>query len=444
MLWLIGMRKISVMFFCFLLAVNSSAVALGTVSATDLVLENSWNTKTSMDQARSGLGVVAVEGKIYAIGGIISYLQYLNAEPVVVGTNERYDPKTDTWVTLEPMTTSRYDFAIIAYQNKIYCIGGSTSGVVEVYDITANSWSTKKSMPFDGGDLHANVVDGKIFVTTSAGVLDFKDEMQHLQDGLIVEKNCFRLFMYDPVADSWTEKTGVSTTLAMTDHKHVSTTILDKIIVISSIGHTIMEYRDSPHAIFTGAVDSNVLEYDPKFDVWNKINTAPKDVVTYGYYGIGVGVTTGINAPQRIYMFQGQRTDIYYPAKDVWAVGKSMPTERQCFGVATVDDRVYVIGGYVVTMDYFGMPTFTLEIVSTNEQYIPGEGTTYPHESTPPDPIVTTPSLVTDQPMPESPESKVMSYIIATMVIVVLLGAVGSLAIFQKKRQQTLKKTVFC
>ncbi|MCL1970209.1 MAG: hypothetical protein FWF66_01940 [Candidatus Bathyarchaeota archaeon] len=38
------------------------------VSASELV-ENSWNTKAPLSQARASLGVVAVDGKIYAIGG---------------------------------------------------------------------------------------------------------------------------------------------------------------------------------------------------------------------------------------------------------------------------------------------------------------------------------------------------------------------------------------
>jgi hypothetical protein len=38
------------------------------VSASSLV-ENSWTPKAPMQQARNSLGVIAVDGKIYAIGG---------------------------------------------------------------------------------------------------------------------------------------------------------------------------------------------------------------------------------------------------------------------------------------------------------------------------------------------------------------------------------------
>jgi len=87
------------------------------VSSSSELVEDSWNTKTPMSQARSGLGVVAVDGKIYAIGG--------RTETGFVGTNECYNPKTDKWITLKPMPTPRRSFAIAEYQDKIYCIGGS-------------------------------------------------------------------------------------------------------------------------------------------------------------------------------------------------------------------------------------------------------------------------------------------------------------------------------
>jgi hypothetical protein len=101
------------------------------------------------------LGVVAVDGKIYAIGGsyqteVPSYDQFPLYLTKYVSTNEMYDPVSDTWVTLESMPTPRAYFAIAAYDNKIYCIGGITvcaSNIFtfdycllnEVYDTVTNN-----------------------------------------------------------------------------------------------------------------------------------------------------------------------------------------------------------------------------------------------------------------------------------------------------------------
>jgi len=108
--------------------------------------EDSWTTKAPMQQARGRLGVAVVNGKIYAIGGDIGSAYGYPADFIysgtghVVGTNEEYDPATDTWTFKAPMSTPRQYFGVAVYQNKIYCIGGytnetnSVTGVNDVYD----------------------------------------------------------------------------------------------------------------------------------------------------------------------------------------------------------------------------------------------------------------------------------------------------------------------
>src|SRR4030065_1552266 len=88
--------------------------------------ENTWVSKAAMHQARAGLGVVAVNGKIYAIGGTTSSTSYAFAGAGgFVGTNEEYDPETDTWASKASRPTPRAYFAIAAYHNKIYCKVGA-------------------------------------------------------------------------------------------------------------------------------------------------------------------------------------------------------------------------------------------------------------------------------------------------------------------------------
>ena len=156
-----------------------------------------------MSLPRAGLGVVAVDGKIYAIGGATSpHIGNL------LSINEQYDPTTNTWIIKPSMPTPRAYFAIAAYQHKIYCIGGivgseeffdgfmthSTyvySGLVEVYDTVSETWDTRASMPTDRGNIakfQANVVDGKIYVIGAKFT-----------------------YFYDIATDSWTEKTPIPT-----------------------------------------------------------------------------------------------------------------------------------------------------------------------------------------------------------------------------------------
>src|SRR5437016_12348384 len=57
-----------------------------------------WTTKAPMPTGRYALGVAAVNGILYAVGG------YNNA---VLATLEAYDPVTNTWTTKAPMPTAR-------------------------------------------------------------------------------------------------------------------------------------------------------------------------------------------------------------------------------------------------------------------------------------------------------------------------------------------------
>jgi N-acetylneuraminic acid mutarotase len=207
------------------LTASSLIVAKPAFSSAD-VAEDTWATKAPMSQARAGLGVAVVNGKIYAIGGTTASGTYRPDRFAggFVGTNEEYDPATDTWTYRAPMPTPRDYFAIAAYQNKIYCIGGAvgytvdqwgfwsyvTSGVTEVYDTVTDTWETKTPMPDVGMQIQAHVVDGRIYV---------------------MDWSSGRVYVYDPQNDSWTSKTRMPQSLFDYASSKVSAVVDNKIIV---------------------------------------------------------------------------------------------------------------------------------------------------------------------------------------------------------------------
>ena len=77
--------------------------------------EDSWTSLAPLQQARGGLGVAVVDGKIYAIGGSTARGPYRpdTFAGGYVGTNEMYDPETNTWTSKTPMPTPRAHFAIV-------------------------------------------------------------------------------------------------------------------------------------------------------------------------------------------------------------------------------------------------------------------------------------------------------------------------------------------
>ncbi len=349
------------LFLVFLTA--SSIIAFKPVSAA---YPGSWASKAPMQVARNSLGVAVVNGKIYAIGG--------GAENGVVGTNEEYDPATDTWCFKKPMPTPRMVFAIASYQNKIYCIGGISNGTVtgvnEVYDPKTDTWENKAPMPTARGWLEANVANGKIY----------------LVGGYVPDNSSFGYSIsnlnevYDPETNSWTTKALMPTTAS----DYASAVVDNKLFVIGG-------QSEAPR--------SNLNQiYNPITDRWSTGTPSPSGI-RYGF--CAAGATIGVNAPKRIYvlgetvhLWEGEPPNsvrIYNAQSDVWTFGADMPTKRHSFGVAVVNDILYVIGGFTETFELFWNSHVTL--YATNEQYTPvGYGTPDPsYDGTAPEIVVASP-----------------------------------------------------
>jgi hypothetical protein len=402
------MNKIVPFMLIFFFISGSFVTVFSSVSASELV-DEFWSTKTPMSQARANLGVIAVDGKIYAIGGYtaINHEWWGPYQTDFVGTNEKYDPVTDTWVTLAPMPTPRSNFVIVAYQGKIYCMGGESGehGIhrtVEVYDIATDSWNVKKDMPFDGFYIQAHVVDGKIFVIKSSN-----------------------LFMYEPITDIWTQKTSMPQPADIATHSWISVAFsvgTDEEIMLCYFGY-IYDNDFDPWAS-----KSKVINYDTKTDVWSEEKTLSKSL-----YGKGC-MTTGVYAPKKIYTFglgngQGKpalSNCVHDPVENTWSTIKNMPTYRDQFGVVVVDDILYVIGG---------KDAWEYDIFSINEQYIPiGYNGTIPPVTSPP--IVTESPNATDEP--SNPPEFFFNYVYI-IVAVITSGVAGSLILYFNKKKRGLR-----
>jgi hypothetical protein len=80
--------------------------------------------------------------------------------------------------------------------------------------------------------------------------------------------------------------------------------------------------------------------------------------------------------PENVYFFQEKRTTVYDPVETAWSDVASMPESRIDFGVAVVNDIMYVIGGKVA-WEYD-------DFLAINEQYIPkGYTGTIPPDASP-------------------------------------------------------------
>jgi hypothetical protein len=129
-----------------------------TYSGMQVTPDHRWSPKAPLPSARNGAAAVAVNNKIYVIGG--GGAGYL-------ATVEEYDPASNTWSPKAPMPTGRAGLAAAAVNTKIYAIGGlGGSGLlttVEEYDVATNSWNPKPPMPTARYDLAVAAVNDKIY-----------------------------------------------------------------------------------------------------------------------------------------------------------------------------------------------------------------------------------------------------------------------------------------
>lgn len=320
------------------------------ISATSSI-EDSWVEKAQMNHGRVYLGVAAVDDKIYAIGGCdLSASGGSEEFPAtsysggITGANEEYDPVANNWTLRASMPTPRQNFGIAAYQNKIFCIGGSTtaggfgsSGANEVYDPFSNTWEHLAPMPIGRTNLQANVVDGKIYCI---GGLESNGHYSKVNE------------VYDPATNTWSTKSQMPNPSGL----FASAVFDNKIYVIGG---------------WTGYAGLDLTQiYNPKNDSWS--SGAPPPV---GENCAGVA-TSGVMAPERIYCFSG-RTQIYDPVNDSWSLGTPMPFNIGG-SVTNVNDKLYVIGGVTSVADMNG--DVSTQIPSgLNQQYTPlGYGTPDP------------------------------------------------------------------
>ena len=107
-----------------------------------------WTTSLPLPQPRAGAGAAGLGGLVYVAGGEVKLSPdvYEVTNSVVV-----YDPKKNTWRLVAPMPTARFRLRLVVSGRYLYAIGGAAPTgqsltTVERYDPRSNSWATMNSM----------------------------------------------------------------------------------------------------------------------------------------------------------------------------------------------------------------------------------------------------------------------------------------------------------
>ena len=198
----VGLRFAAAMVAGAMLAMSARSQPAG--------LPGSWATKAPLRLARNEVAAVALNEKIYVLGGSYPRQKYdvadnseydpgrplactrsdaARAQPCrrrrpqrqnlrhrwLRGSNHKgvndsvfeYDPASDTWRALPPLSSPRGSVAVTAVAGKLHALGGrkNENDVVtahEVYDPATGKWSEVAPLPRGRDHMAAVTVDGKI------------------------------------------------------------------------------------------------------------------------------------------------------------------------------------------------------------------------------------------------------------------------------------------
>ncbi|GAB5566391.1 kelch-like protein 1 isoform X1 [Prionailurus viverrinus] len=109
---------------------------------------NKWNMCAPMCKRRGGVGVATCDGFLYAVGGHDAPAS--NHCSRLLDYVERYDPKTDTWTMVAPLSMPRDAVGVCLLGDRLYAVGGYDGqtylNTMESYDPQTNEWTQMASL----------------------------------------------------------------------------------------------------------------------------------------------------------------------------------------------------------------------------------------------------------------------------------------------------------
>ncbi|HUE18849.1 MAG TPA: kelch repeat-containing protein [Stellaceae bacterium] len=298
--------------FCLL----ASAIAAGGLTplrAADP--PGTWSTKAPMSAPREDEGVVAFDGKLYAIGGTLH-------QDAQIRRNEVYDPASDSWRTLAPMPRGTHHLAVAELGGQIYAFGGFTApahgapvDVAFAYDVKADSWRTLPSLSSPRGSPSAVALGGKLHVVGGRGL-----------DGRTIATH----EAFDPATGQWSTLAPVPQA-----RDHIALIVVDG--KMHAIGGRL------------ASTDSNQTlhdVYDPATNSWSTAAPMPTPRSSTGitlYHGMivvvgGEGDATGPGSAFK-------DNEGYDLKTGQWVKLLPLPLGKHAFGAATIGDIAYFPGG---------------------------------------------------------------------------------------------------
>ena len=259
-----------------------------------------WGSIPPMPTARQEVGVAAVEGRIYVIGG-------LNASGAGQTIVEIFDTRTGQWETGPPLPVSLHHPNVAAIGTRIYVAGGYAgaagfpSALTFDLDVDRMTWTQKADMPTPRGAGAAAAYNGRLYVfggergttVTDVAIFDpvagawtagaaMPTPRNHMGAAVVRGRiyviggrpgNLAVNEMYDPIANTWTARAPMPT--ARSGH------------ALASLNNVVFTFGGEGNAELQTGVFPQTESYNPDLDSWTSL--APMAIPRHGIGAAIVG-----------------------------------------------------------------------------------------------------------------------------------------------------------
>ncbi len=214
------------------------------------VVEQTWKRTADLPRALHHVGAASLGGKIYCVGG-------LNSNFRGVTSCYRFDPADETveWRKVASMSTARGSMGVAVGDGKIYAVGGQSGGtsynVLEVYTPgdDGGQWDVRPPMKVARNHLAAVVADGYFYaIAGRSGRL--RDEVER----------------FDPVREVWENRKDIPTARGG--------------IAAAVVGGSIFVFGGEGNSADPFGIFAQVERYDVELDEWS--TESPMSVPRHG------------------------------------------------------------------------------------------------------------------------------------------------------------------
>ncbi|XP_035668845.1 kelch repeat and BTB domain-containing protein 13-like [Branchiostoma floridae] len=132
--------------------------------------KDTWEKLTALpsDCSTISSGIAVLNNKLYITGGQADFHKVISQFPAMQDKAFCYDPAADSWSEITPMHQQRKSFSLVALDGKLYAIGGRFGDyalqTVEVYNPRTDTWDFVSPLPYASSDHAATTCAGHIYV----------------------------------------------------------------------------------------------------------------------------------------------------------------------------------------------------------------------------------------------------------------------------------------